>query len=223
MISIRKSQDRGHAQHGWLDSYHSFSFADYYDPQWMGFRSLRVINEDRVEPSQGFGSHPHRDMEIITYVLSGQLKHKDSMGNEGIIKPGEVQKMSAGTGVVHSEFNASAKEAVHLLQIWIMPDTNNLKPAYEQNLLPADQQNSLLILPVSIHQDAKIYRGRLSKGHELTHEMKNGRGAWIQMVSGTLSVNAHTIETGDAALVEKEKDLKFITKSECEFLLFDLK
>ena len=189
----------------------------------MGFRSLRVINEDRVAAAQGFGAHPHKDMEIITYVLSGQVKHKDSMGNEGIIKPGEVQKMSAGTGVVHSEFNASAKEAVHLLQIWIMPDTNNLKPAYEQNLLPADQQNSLLILPVSIHQDAKIYRGRLSKGHELTHEMKNGRGAWIQMVSGTLSVNAHTIETGDAALVEKEKDLKFITKSECEFLLFDLK
>src|SRR5271167_2917172 len=136
MFVIRKSKDRGHAQHGWLDSYHSFSFADYYDPQWMGFRSLRVINEDRVAPAQGFGSHPHRDMEIITYIISGQLRHKDSMGNEGIIKQNEVQKMSAGTGVVHSEFNASFKEEVHLLQIWIEPSIKNLDPSYEQHNLP---------------------------------------------------------------------------------------
>jgi len=223
MIIIRKSQDRGHAKHGWLDSYHSFSFADYYDPKWMGFRSLRVINEDRVAGAQGFGSHPHQDMEIITYVLSGQLKHKDSMGNEGIINPGEVQKMSAGTGVVHSEFNASSKEDVHLLQIWIMPDTKDLKPAYEQNLLPVDQQNSFFVFPVTIHQDSKVFRGRLSKGHELSYKLNKERGAWVQMISGSLSINKNSLEVGDAALIEKETNLQFFSQSNCEFLLFDLK
>lgn len=235
MIVIRKSQDRGHAQHGWLDSYHSFSFADYYDPTWMGFRSLRVINEDRVSPAQGFGSHPHKDMEIITYVLSGQLKHKDSMGNEGVINPGEIQKMSAGTGIVHSEFNASSKEEVHLLQIWITPDTAGLKPAYEQNLLPVDQENSLYAFPITIHQDAKVFRGRLSKGQELCYDLGKGRGVWLQMITGSLSVNSSSLEAGDAALVEKETKLQFtfrdgakFTTSEaigpfCEFLLFDLK
>jgi redox-sensitive bicupin YhaK (pirin superfamily) len=223
MIQIRKSQDRGHSQHGWLDSYHSFSFADYYDPQWMGFRTLRVINEDRVAASQGFGAHPHKDMEIITYVLSGQLKHKDSMGNEGIIHPGEVQKMSAGTGVVHSEFNASSKEEVHFLQIWIMPDAKGLACAYEQNLLPEDQKDSLVAFPVMIHQDVKVFRGRLSKGHDLTYPLKNGRGAWVQMISGTLTINKNLIAAGDAALIEKEADLQFSSQSKCEFLLFDLK
>lgn len=223
MILIRKSQDRGHAQHGWLDSYHSFSFADYYDPQWMGFRSLRVINEDRVASAQGFGSHPHRDMEIITYVLSGQLKHKDSMGNEGIINPGEVQKMSAGTGIVHSEFNASSQNEVHLYQIWITPDKNNLKPAYEQHLLPADQQDSLFPFPVTIHQDAKIFRGLLSKSHDLFFELGKGRGAWIQMISGQLAVNAIALEAGDAALIENETCLQLSASSKSEFLLFDLK
>ena len=223
MIIIRRSQDRGHASHGWLDSYHSFSFADYHDPQWMGFRSLRVINEDRVAPAQGFGSHPHRDMEIITYVLSGQLKHKDSMGNEGLIKPGEIQKMSAGTGVVHSEFNGSPKNEVHLLQIWIVPDTKGLRPAYEQDLLPDDQQNSLYPFPVSIHQDAKVFRGRLSKGHELDHRLKKDRGAWVQVISGSLSVNANPLKEGDAAIIEKEADIKFSSQIKCEFLLFDLK
>ena len=234
MIVIRKSQDRGHAQHGWLDSYHSFSFADYHDPQWMGFRSLRVINEDRVAPAQGFGSHPHRDMEIITYVLSGQLKHKDSMGNEGTISPGEIQKMSAGTGVVHSEFNASSKEEVHLLQIWIVPEVKDLKPAYEQNLLPPDQQNSLHAFPLVIHQDAKVFRGRLSKGHELSYKLGKDRGAWVQMISGSLSINATHLEAGDAALIEKEIDLQLTFRNGktlmrrsdavfCEFLFFDLK
>jgi len=223
MIIIRRSQDRGHAEHGWLDSYHSFSFADYHDPQWMGYRSLRVINEDRIAPAQGFGSHPHRDMEIITYVLSGQLKHKDSMGNEGVIGPGEVQKMSAGTGVVHSEFNASAKEGVHLLQIWITPDTKGLKPVYEQDLLPEGQKDSLLSFPVNIHQDARIFRGRLSKGHELVHQLGVGRGAWLQVISGQLSVNAETLDAGDAAVVEKEISLKLSGQKKCEFLLFDLK
>jgi len=223
MVIIRKSQDRGHASHGWLDSYHSFSFADYHDPKWMGFRSLRVINEDRVAAAQGFGSHPHRDMEIITYVLSGQLKHKDSMGHEGLIKAGEVQKMSAGTGVVHSEFNASSKEEVHLLQIWILPDTKDLKPAYEQDLLPDDQQNSLIAFPVSIHQDAKLFRGRLSKGHEMVHKINKGRGVWVQVISGSLSVNAETLKEGDAAIIENEQKAQFIANSKSEFLLFDLK
>jgi quercetin 2,3-dioxygenase len=223
MITIRKSKDRGHAQLGWLESYHSFSFADYYDPQWMGFRSLRVINEDRVAPAQGFGSHPHKDMEIITYVLSGQVKHKDSMGNEGVINPGEIQKMSAGTGVVHSEFNASSKKELHLLQIWITPDAKNLKPVYEQNMLPVDQKNSFLVFPVTIRQDAKVFRGRLSKGHELYYELNKDRGAWVQMISGSLSINAHSIEAGDAAQIEKETKLKFTGLNECEFLLFDLK
>jgi redox-sensitive bicupin YhaK (pirin superfamily) len=223
MIVIRKSHDRGHAQHGWLDSYHSFSFADYDDPQWMGFRTLRVINEDRVAPSQGFGSHPHRDMEIITYVLSGQLKHKDSMGNEGIIRPGEIQKMSAGSGIVHSEFNASSQEEVHLLQIWIVPHTKGLKPAYEQSLLPVNQQNSFFAFPVSIHQDAKVLRGRLSKGHELSYPLSPGRGAWVQVISGPLSLKAKSLESGDAAFIEKETSLQFTCLSNCEFLLFDLK
>jgi len=222
MITIRKSQDRGHAEHGWLNSYHSFSFADYYNPQWMGFRSLRVINEDFVAAAQGFGSHPHKDMEIITYVLSGQLKHKDSMGNEGLINPGEVQKMSAGIGVVHSEFNASSKEEVHLLQIWITPDTKGLKPAYEQNLLSVDQKNSLVPFPVSIHQDAKLFRGRTTKGHELEHKLNKDRGAWLQMISGSLSINTVSLEAGDAAVIEKETILKFTSTKDSEFLLFDL-
>jgi redox-sensitive bicupin YhaK (pirin superfamily) len=162
-------------------------------------------------------------MEIITYVLSGQVKHKDSMGNEGIIKPGEIQKMSAGTGVVHSEFNASAKEEVHLLQIWIVPDTKGLKPAYEQNLLPVEQQNSLYPFPVAIHQDAKVFRGRVSKGNELSYKLGKERGAWLQMISGSLSVNTNPLEAGDAALIEKETNLEFITQNKCEFLLFDLK
>jgi len=223
MIIIRKSQDRGHAQHGWLDSYHSFSFADYHDPKWIGFRSLRVINEDRVAASQGFGSHPHSDMEIITYVLSGELKHKDSMGNEGIIKTGEVQKMSAGTGVVHSEFNASAKTEVHFLQIWIEPSDKDLSPSYEQHYLPVHQHNDLLSFPINIHQDAIIFRGRTSKGHELTYSLGIGRGAWIQVISGAVTVNGKSIETGDAAIIEKETSLQFTTQDNCEFLLFDLK
>jgi quercetin 2,3-dioxygenase len=223
MITIRKSQDRGLAQHGWLDSYHSFSFADYYDLQWMGFRSLRVINEDRVAPAQGFGSHPHRDMEIITYVLSGQVKHIDSMGNEGVINSGEIQKMSAGTGILHSELNASSKEEVHLLQIWIIPDKNGLKPVYEQHLLPADQQNSLFVFPITIHQDAKVFRGRLTKGHELDFDLKKDRGVWVQVISGSLSINTNSLGAGDAALIEKESKLKFSSLNACEFLLFDLK
>jgi redox-sensitive bicupin YhaK (pirin superfamily) len=223
MISIRPSKDRGHAQHGWLDSYHSFSFGDYYNPKSMGFRSLRVINEDRVAAARGFGSHPHKDMEIITYVLSGQVKHKDSMGNEGLIKPGEVQKMSAGTGVVHSEFNASDRQEAHFLQIWITPKTQGLVPMYQQVLLAPDQQNSLLAFPVTISQDAKIFRGRLSKGHEISHKINEGRGVWVQMITGSLAVNGSVLAAGDAAVIEKESNLQFTTTLNCEFLLFDLK
>ena len=223
MITIRKSQDRGHAQHGWLNSYHSFSFADYYDPQWMGFRSLRVINEDFIAEGQGFGSHPHKDMEIITYVLVGQLKHKDSMGNEGIINAGEVQKMSAGTGVVHSEFNASSKKEVHLYQIWITPHTKNLPPMYQQHMLSAEQENSFVDFPVTIHQEAKILRGRVSNGRELVYELTKGNGVWVQVMEGDLILHGNGLLAGDAAIIEKEKELKFTTKNNCEFLLFDLK
>jgi redox-sensitive bicupin YhaK (pirin superfamily) len=223
MIILKKSDDRGSAQHGWLNSYHSFSFADYFDPKWMGFRTLRVINEDWIAKGQGFGSHPHKDMEIITYVLSGQLKHKDSMGNEGIIKPGEIQKMSAGTGVVHSEFNASTQEEVHLLQIWIVPNAKNIKPFYEQKILPLDQENSLYEFPLTIHQDVKIFRGKLAKGHTLDYKITKGRGVWLQMISGNLSVNDSLLEVGDAAVIEDEKQIALKATKELEFLLFDLK
>ena len=223
MITIRKSQERGTANHGWLDSHFSFSFADYYDPKWMGFRSLRVINEDRIAAAQGFGSHPHRDMEIITYVLSGELKHKDSMGNEGIIKAGEIQKMSAGTGVVHSEFNASATKEAYLLQIWIIPNAKNLKPAYEQNLLPLDQQDSLFEFPITIHQDVKVFRGRVSAGKEILYQLKKERGVWVQLISGDLIINEQSLKAGDAAIIENESKLQISSLKTSEFLLFDLK
>jgi len=198
MIVKRPSHERGHADHGWLDTYHTFSFAGYHDPAHMGFRALRVINEDWVAPGRGFGAHPHRDMEIITYVLEGALEHKDSMGNHGVIRPGEVQRMSAGTGVVHSEFNPSPTERVHLLQIWIEPDTRGLSPGYEQRtVVPEDKRGRLLLVAgppgaegvVTIHQDARLYATLLERGEQVKHPLAADRHAWLHVVSGAVDVD----------------------------------
>jgi len=221
MITVRKAKDRGHAQHGWLDSYHTFSFADYFDPAHMGFRTLRVINEDRVAPGEGFGTHPHRDMEILTYVIEGQLKHRDSMGHEALIKAGDVQKITAGTGITHSEFNASDSEEVHLLQIWIVPERTGLKPSYQETTLKDDK--GLAALPVKFNQDVAVYRGKLEAGKNLEHAMGAGRGGWVHMVEGGLTLNGKPLVAGDGAAVEGEAKLNFSSKTKAEFLLFDLK
>src|SRR5262245_5659987 len=193
VITLRKSNNRGHANHGWLDSHHTFSFADYYDPRHMGFRALRVINEDRVAPGAGFPTHPHRDMEIISYVLEGGLEHKDSMGTGSVIRPGDVQRMSAGTGVTHSEYNASKSELVHFLQIWLLPEQRNIKPSYEQKTFSADDKRKKLRLvgsrdgrdgSVTIHQDVDLYATRLEAGEALRHDLKPGRHAWVHVARG---------------------------------------
>src|SRR5581483_6022908 len=198
MITIRKSGDRGHAEHGWLDSRHTFSFADYYDQDQMGFRTLRVINEDRVRPGEGFGTHPHRDMEIVSYVLEGALEHKDSLGTSSVIRPGEVQRMTAGSGVLHSEYNPSQKEPVHFLQIWILPEKKGLRPGYEQKAFPDDQRSNRLRLVASrdgrdgsltIHQDVDLYSTLLEKGKAVSHALQPGRHAWIQVTRGGLTLN----------------------------------
>ena len=231
MITIRKSQDRGHARHGWLDSRHTFSFADYHDPDQMGYRTLRVINEDRVEPGQGFGTHPHRDMEIISYVLDGALEHKDSMGTSSTIKPGEVQRMSAGTGVLHSEYNPSNTEPVHFLQIWIFPEKKNLKPGYEQKAFPAAERTNTLRLvaspdgrdgSVTIHQDAELYTTLLTKGGKVTHALRPGRFAWVQVARGGVTLNGQVLKTGDGASVSGEKALELNATGDAEVLMFDL-
>jgi len=227
MMTIRKNNERGHFNHGWLDTYHTFSFADYYDQEHMGFRTLRVINEDRVAPGEGFGMHPHRDMEIITYVLSGALAHKDSSGGEGVLRPGEVQHMTAGAGIRHSEFNASQTEPVHLLQIWILPEKNGLRPAYEQKrfdinglTLVASQDGRDGSLP--IHQDVNLYAARLPSGKEVTQALGGGRQAWIQVASGSLNLNGRSLQAGDGAAVTDESELKIRADNPAEFLLFDL-
>ena len=231
MIKVRKSEDRGHAQHGWLDSYFSFSFADYYDPQFMGFRHLRVINEDRVQPGQGFGTHPHKDMEIITFVLEGSLEHKDSMGTGSIIKPGEIQAMSAGTGVTHSEFNPSKKDPVHLLQIWILPERKGIKPSYQQKSFTEEQCRGKLHLLASgrvtdsaakINQDVELFTVVLPKGGKIEHPLESGRHAWVQVTKGSLNVNGTSLKAGDGAAISDEKSLDFNTQNSAEFLLFDL-
>ena len=231
MITIRKSQERGHAQHGWLDSHHTFSFADYHDPDHMGFRTLRVINEDRVAPGQGFGTHPHRDMEILSYVLEGALEHKDSMGTSSVIKPGEVQRMTAGSGVLHSEYNPSDKEPVHFLQIWIFPEKKNLKPGYDQKEFPAGERKDKLRLVASrdgrfgslqIHQDVSLYTTLLTKGCAVRHSMDPGRFAWIQVASGDVKLNGQVLKAGDGASVSGEKALEVYATSNAEVLLFDL-
>jgi redox-sensitive bicupin YhaK (pirin superfamily) len=235
MIYIRKSEDRGHAEHGWLSARHSFSFADYHDPRFMGFGDLRVINEDRVAPGGGFPTHGHRDMEIVTYILEGALEHKDSMGNTAVIRPGEVQRMTAGTGVRHSEFNASRTEPVHLLQIWILPERPNLAPGYEQTAFPAEERQGKLRLvasrdgregSVTIHQDAALYASLLANGETVTFKPAEGRKQWLQVARGTVTVNGNALKQGDAIAMAEEPEITVtgaIQGENAEILLFDLR
>jgi hypothetical protein len=231
MIKLRKAKDRGHADHGWLDTWHTFSFADYYDPEQMGFRALRVINDDVVAPGRGFGTHPHRDMEIVTYVLEGALAHKDSMGNASTIVPGEVQRMSAGTGVLHSEFNHSRTDPVHLLQIWLLPARNGLAPSYEQTFFPDEEKRGRMRLvaspdaedgSVTIHQDARLYATLLAPGEEVSHALAPGRHAWVHVARGKASLNGRPLEAGDGAAVSAEERLTLRGDGQAEVLLFDL-
>src|SRR5688572_29137979 len=212
MITLRKSSERGHSNRGWLDSFFSFSFADYYDPNHMGFRALRVLNDDRIQPGKGFGPHAHRDMEIITYVLDGHLLHRDSMGERHILGPNEVQTMSAGTGIIHSEFNASETEEVHSIQIWIEPDREDVTPSYQQiAVAPEEKQVKLRLLaspaggPTNIHQDAKLYVTQLGPKEGVTYTVPSGRAAWVQVVRGNISLNGQTLDEGDAAAVRSEE------------------
>lgn len=227
---IRRANERGHAEHGWLDTYHTFSFADYYDPEWMGFRTLRVINDDLVMPGMGFGTHPHRDMEIITYVLSGALQHKDSMGNGRVIRPGEVQYMAAGTGVQHSEFNPSKDEAVHLLQIWILPDRKGLKPRYaEKSLAEAPSGKFNLVVSkagrdgsLPINQDADLYMAKLEAGDKATHALKPSRHAWVHVAEGEVKLDGETLKAGDAVALSDESRVELAAAKPSQVLLFDL-
>jgi redox-sensitive bicupin YhaK (pirin superfamily) len=229
MITIRKSQDRGVGRHGWLTTRHTFSFANYYDPAYMGFRTLRVINEDTVAPGKGFGAHRHEDMEIVSIVMEGALAHRDSSGGEGVLRRGEVQRMSAGTGVVHSEFNASQSEPVHFFQIWIEPATEGITPGYEQKLFPEEQgELRLLVAPnaeegaLNIHQDAKVYSAILGGGERVEHALAPGRGAWIQVARGGVDVNGVALSAGDGAAIEDETSLVIAASQPAEILLFDL-
>jgi quercetin 2,3-dioxygenase len=231
MITIRRSDERGAANYGWLDTKYTFSFNDYYDQEFMGFRTLRVINEDRIEPDQGFPTHGHRDMEIITYVISGELSHRDSMGNGETIHPHEVQRMTAGTGVLHSEYS-SPTDKTHLLQIWILPEKRGLAPGYEQKIFPADDKKGKLRLVASkggddgsvhINQDVKLYASILSEGETVSYDFAEGRHAWIQLISGSLDANGEILNPGDGAAASQETELtiKALTGNS-EFLLFDL-
>lgn len=237
MITVRNSNDRGRFDFGWLDTRHSFSFGQYHDPRHMGFRSLRVINEDFVAPGQGFDPHPHRDMEIISYVVEGALKHEDNIssadapGHSLTLRPGEVQRITAGKGIVHSEFNPSDKDRVHLLQIWILPDRKGHTPGYDQREFPLKDRTDRLRLVASptgqdgsipINQDAYLYASVLDKGAVVTHEIRPGRGAWVQVVKGDVSVNGTTLGPGDGAAVENETSLALKSNGGAEFLLFDL-
>ncbi len=231
MITIRKSADRGHARHGWLDSRHTFSFADYHDPQHMGFGSLRVINEDEVEPGKGFTAHSHRDMEIVSYVLDGALEHRDSMGNGSLIRPGDVQLMRAGTGVTHSEYNPSTEARVHFLQIWILPDRQGLEPAYGQRHFPVDERRNALRLVASadgrdsslrIHQDIAIYAAILDAGKAVTYALAPGRRAWVQMARGQAAIGGARAAEGDGAAVSDEDAIEITAESPSDVLLFDL-
>ena len=231
MIRIRKAEERGHFDHGWLDTYHTFSFGDYYDPANMGFRELRVINQDRVRPETGFPMHGHRDMEIITYLLEGTLEHEDSMGNGSIIRPGEVQRMIAGTGVMHSELNPSKTDPVHLLQIWILPERRGIEPGYEQKSFTEAERSGKLRLvasragregSVTIHQDVEIYAGILDAGERASYTLAPGRHAWLQVGRGALDLNGRRLTEGDGAAIGAKETIELAGQDKAEILLFDL-
>lgn len=231
MITIRKAIDRGHADHGWLDSWHTFSFAEYYDPEHMGFGPLRVINDDRIAGGGGFPAHPHRDMEIITYVIEGALEHQDSMGNGAVMKPGDVQRMSAGTGVRHSEFNASETDPVHLLQIWIIPEREGLPSGYEQKFFAEEEKVGKLRLVASpdgadgsvrVRQDVRLFASIVEGASRLTHTVARGRKAWLQVVKGVVELDGRALEAGDGVAVDGEETLTLSSKDRGEILLFDM-
>ena len=231
MITIRQARERGHFDHGWLNTYHTFSFDQYYDPRYMGFRQLRVINEDFVAPGRGFPTHGHRDMEIITYILEGALQHEDSMGNGSVIRPGDVQRMTAGTGVRHSEKNASASESVHLLQIWILPETVGLEPSYEQKAFGEDERRGQLRLiasgdgrdgSVTVHQDVSVFASILGEGESVRRDMDQMRYGWIQVARGEITVNGQRAGQGDGAIATGESSLEIVAEKSAEILLFDL-
>jgi quercetin 2,3-dioxygenase len=231
MIAVRRSSERGHFNHGWLDTHHTFSFAGYYDPKQMGFGPLRVINEDVVAPGGGFPTHPHRDMEIITYLLDGELEHRDSMGTGSVIRQGEVQRMTAGTGVTHSEFNHSKIAPVHLLQIWILPERSGLKPSYEQRAFPMSDRRGRLRLvaardgrdgAVTVHQDAQLYSGFIDTGHSMAHDIAAGRRAWLQVARGEVTLMGQALAAGDGAAITDERNVEIVGCEPSEILLFDL-
>jgi len=230
MITVRKSEERGHADHGWLKTYHTFSFAAYFDPKHMKFRALRVINEDRIKAGEGFGTHPHENMEIITYIISGELEHKDSMGNGSVIHSGELQRITAGTGITHSEFNPSNTDT-HLLQIWISPERSGLPPGYEQrDFTELKKSNGLTLLAsqtgreesLTVHQDIALYLGCLEAGHVLKYSIELDRHAWIQIVEGSLDINGTVLHAGDGCAISDDKELTITADQTSEFLLFDL-
>lgn len=231
MFKIRRAEERGHADHGWLNSYHTFSFASYRDPNHMGFRSLRVMNEDRVAAGQGFGTHAHNDMEIVSYVLEGELEHKDSMGNGEVLRPGEFQRITAGTGITHSEFNPSANQATHFYQIWLIPERRGLQPSYEQKGFdPQGRKNRWQLVAsrnakddsLLIHQDANVYLADLDNGREMTFAIPNGRHVWLQVLRGSVEFNASRLSTGDAVAVSDEASLTVKATTDVELMLFDL-
>ena len=231
MITLRKSTERGHVNFGWLDSHHSFSFGSYHDPNHMGFRALRVINEDRVSPGAGFDTHGHRDMEILTYVLEGQLEHQDNTGTSAVISPGELQRMSAGTGILHSEFNASSADPVHFLQIWLLPNQRGLSPSYEQRRFSLSEKPSQLHLiaasdgrdgGVRVHQDVELYAGILHKGDRISHQIQPNRHAWVQVARGEVNLNSISLTSGDGAAISNQAEITIKATQEAEILLFDL-
>lgn len=231
MIRIRRSAERGHFEHGWLDTHHTFSFGDYFDPAQMGFRALRVINEDRVQPGEGFGTHPHRDMEIVTYVLEGALAHRDGLGHSGVLQAGGLQRITAGTGITHSEFNASRTEPVHFYQIWLKPERAGLEPGYEQTAIDLDEARGGWRLAASpegldgsltIRQDARLWLARLDDGGSLSYDLAEGRHAWLQVARGSVAVAGQTLEAGDGAAISQERSVSLTARGAAEVLLFDL-